>query len=107
VRSQAAQLELPLLLLHGADDPICAPAGSQRFHDGVASGDKTLRIYRGSRHEVHNDVDRRDFERDIVGWIGERIAPATPQPDTVPVRVVDRAFDPQPAAILRGRMASS
>ncbi|HYF61082.1 MAG TPA: alpha/beta hydrolase [Burkholderiaceae bacterium] len=72
VRAAAPRFPLPLLLLHGDDDPINAPAGSVAFHAACGHPDRTLRRYPGSRHEVHHDVGRRAFERDLVRWIGER-----------------------------------
>lgn len=72
----------PLLLLHGADDPINAPEGSRRFNDACGHPDHTLRLYPGSRHEVHHDIGRADFERDLLRWLDER---ARRRPDiTVP-----------------------
>jgi alpha-beta hydrolase superfamily lysophospholipase len=68
----APRFALPLLLLHGADDPINAPAGSQAFRDACGHPDCTLKQYAGSRHEVHHDVARAAFERDLVRWLRER-----------------------------------
>jgi alpha-beta hydrolase superfamily lysophospholipase len=71
-RERAAAFPLPLLLLHGALDPINAPAGSSAFHEACGHPDRTLRLYAASRHEVHHDVDRRAFERDLLRWLRER-----------------------------------
>lgn len=62
----------PLLLLHGADDPINAPEGSRRFNDACGHPDHMLRLYPGSRHEVHHDIGRADFTRDLLRWLDER-----------------------------------
>jgi alpha-beta hydrolase superfamily lysophospholipase len=71
-RERAADFALPLLLQHGALDPINAPAGSQAFHDACGHPDHTLKLYPRSRHEVHHDVERRAFERDLLRWLRER-----------------------------------
>ena len=33
-----------MFILHGEEDKICTPAGSQRLHDQAASQDKTLKV---------------------------------------------------------------
>ena len=71
-REAAAAFARPLLLLHGALDPINAPEGSRAFHDACGHPDRTLRLYPGCRHEVHHDVGRRRMERDLLRWLAER-----------------------------------
>jgi alpha-beta hydrolase superfamily lysophospholipase len=80
VRSRPQAVRLPMLLQHGADDPLVTVAGTRGFFDGAAHPDRALRIYPDCRHEVHNDVGRREFERDLVNWIGERAAPPGLEP---------------------------
>jgi alpha-beta hydrolase superfamily lysophospholipase len=71
-RERAAEFARPLLLLHGALDPINAPEGSRAFHEACGHPDRTLRLYPGCRHEVHHDVGRRRMERDLLRWLAER-----------------------------------
>jgi alpha-beta hydrolase superfamily lysophospholipase len=71
-REAATAFARPLLLLHGALDPINAPEGSRAFHDACGHPDRTLRLYPGCRHEVHHDVGRRRMERDLLRWLAER-----------------------------------
>jgi alpha-beta hydrolase superfamily lysophospholipase len=71
-RARAPAFSLPLLLQHGALDPINAPGGSVAFHGACGHPDRVLKLYAGSRHEVHHDVDRRAFERDLVRWLRDR-----------------------------------
>jgi alpha-beta hydrolase superfamily lysophospholipase len=78
-RARAAAFPVPLLLLHGADDPINAPEGSRAFHAACGHPDRTLRLYPGSRHEVHHDVGRADLERDLLRWLRERAMRAESQ----------------------------
>lgn len=63
------QLSMPLLLLHGTDDRICAPAGSTMVHDGAASPDKTLRRYDGLYHEIFNEPEQDEVLGDLVAWL--------------------------------------
>jgi alpha-beta hydrolase superfamily lysophospholipase len=71
----------PLLLLHGAVDPINSAEGSRRFHQACGHADRTLRLYDRSRHEVHHDVDRMQFQRDLLRWLRERAMRARPADD--------------------------
>jgi acylglycerol lipase len=70
------QLSMPLLLLHGTDDEICALAGSAMVHDAVSSPDKTLRQYQGLYHEVFNEPEREAILTDLVSWLDQHL-PAT------------------------------
>lgn len=71
-RARAKAVSVPLLLLHGAADPINSPDGSRAFHDACGHPDRGLKIYPGCRHEIHHDVGRRRLERDLLRWLGER-----------------------------------
>ncbi|MBV9161148.1 MAG: lysophospholipase [Pseudonocardiales bacterium] len=70
------RLSTPLLLLHGTDDRICAPAGSAMVHDAVSSPDKTLRRYQGLYHEVFNEPERDQILTDLLSWLNQHL-PAT------------------------------
>ena len=72
VRARLGELRLPLLVLHGGADRIAPPSGSQRLHDAAASGDKTLRIYPGLWHEVHNEPEKAQVLADLGDWLVER-----------------------------------
>ena len=37
--------QLPLLVWHGGDDPICDPAAAKRFGENAAAKDKQVEIY--------------------------------------------------------------
>ncbi len=70
--NRAPEFCLPLLLLHGENDPVTSPAASRRFFESSKSPDKTLRLYPGGMHETHNDLDRDKVLSDIVDWIAAR-----------------------------------
>jgi alpha-beta hydrolase superfamily lysophospholipase len=70
--ARAHTFSRPLLLVHGADDPINDPQGSRAFHQACGHPDRTLRLYPGSRHEVHHDVGRVQLERDLLRWLRDR-----------------------------------
>jgi alpha-beta hydrolase superfamily lysophospholipase len=66
------RLRMPLLIIHGADDPLVSPASSQRIYRGAASSSKRLRIYRGLRHETLRELERAQIFADVGDWLGEQ-----------------------------------
>lgn len=73
VKAHAADVRLPLLLLHGGADRVNAAAGSRAFFAQVSHPDKTLRVYDDAYHELHNDLDCDTMVRDIAHWMDDRI----------------------------------
>ncbi len=73
VKTHAADVRLPLLLLHGGSDRVNAATGTIDFHARVTHADKTIRIYPASYHELHNDLDRDEVLRDIEQWLEKRL----------------------------------
>lgn len=71
---QAASITVPWLALHGGADNIAPPQGSQQLVDALGSRDKSLHLFAGMRHEVHNEIEPTptDFYGLVVHWIGER-----------------------------------
>lgn len=69
VRDHLADLRLPLLILHGADDKLVNPSGSQLAYDKASSPDKTLKLYPGMRHEIMNEIGKEAVLDDILGWL--------------------------------------
>ncbi|MEM6251644.1 MAG: lysophospholipase [Cyanobacteria bacterium P01_D01_bin.156] len=70
VRKTISQLQLPILLIHGSADKVNDVCGSQEIFERI-SVDKTLKIYPGSYHEPHNDLDRQQVMHDIIAWLAE------------------------------------
>jgi alpha-beta hydrolase superfamily lysophospholipase len=69
----ASRFEHPLLIQHGIDDPINSPEGSRIFIERCGHTDRSLKLYPGSRHEVHHDVGAAQFGQDLVEWIEARL----------------------------------
>ena len=67
--ARAAEVAVPLLMLHGEDDPLCPADGSRAFFDGVAITGSDLRIYPKLRHEIFNEPEREGVFGDILGWL--------------------------------------
>jgi alpha-beta hydrolase superfamily lysophospholipase len=78
VRAGLPRVELPLLVLHGADDPLNRPAGARELLDAVCSTDTTLHVYPDVRHEPHNDISHARVAADVSEWLARIAAPAEP-----------------------------
>jgi acylglycerol lipase len=68
----SASLEMPVLILHGAQDRLADPKGSRTLHNNCGMADKTLKIYQGLYHEIMNEPERLDVLKDIEKWLAER-----------------------------------
>jgi alpha-beta hydrolase superfamily lysophospholipase len=67
--ARAAEVAVPLLMLHGGEDPICPADGSRAFFEGVAVAGSDLRIYPKLRHEIFNEPERERVYLDILEWL--------------------------------------
>lgn len=64
----AAEFPLPLLLMHGAEDPITSAKASQEFAE--KAGDKvTLKIWDGMYHEIHNEPEQAQVFAYMLDWL--------------------------------------
>jgi lysophospholipase len=73
VRARLGELHLPLLVLHGAADRIAPSSGSELLYEQARSADKTLKLYPGLYHEIHNEPEQADVLADITAWLEARI----------------------------------
>jgi alpha-beta hydrolase superfamily lysophospholipase len=71
--ARAAEVTVPMLMLHGEEDPLCPAQGSRDFFEGVTVTGSELRIYPNLRHEIFNEPEREQVYRDMLDWI-ERVA---------------------------------
>lgn len=60
--------EIPLLLMHGAEDGITAPEGSVELSK-MTEGNVTLKIWKNMYHEIHNEIDKQAVFDFILNWI--------------------------------------
>jgi alpha-beta hydrolase superfamily lysophospholipase len=67
--ARAVEVAVPLLMLHGEEDPLCPANGSRVFFDGVAITGSDLRIYPTLRHEIFNEPERERVYMDILDWL--------------------------------------
>ena len=73
VLAEAARLRVPLLLLHGEDDPITCHRATRELCERAGSADKTLRLCPGTRHEIHNDFGREQVVAEVADWLVARL----------------------------------
>lgn len=66
----ASMLTVPLLLIHGGEDQITDPAGSQAFFN-VNPQKFTLKIWNGLYHEIHNEPEKEEVFNFLIDWIKE------------------------------------
>jgi alpha-beta hydrolase superfamily lysophospholipase len=65
--SNASELKVPLLLMHGSEDKICSPDGTREF--AAAATTAELKIWEGGYHELHNETFKYDVFVFLINWI--------------------------------------
>jgi acylglycerol lipase len=69
-------IDYPLLIMHGTEDALTRPAGSEALYRRASSTDKTLKLYAGLFHEILNEPEKDDVLADIVAWLDARAGAA-------------------------------
>ncbi|MCK4408490.1 MAG: lysophospholipase [Candidatus Eisenbacteria sp.] len=72
VQERMHRIELPLLVMHGADDQVADVEGSRQLYEGARSADKSLRIYDGFYHEIMNEPEKAIVLGEISAWLNAR-----------------------------------
>jgi alpha-beta hydrolase superfamily lysophospholipase len=70
--ARAPALRVPFLLLHGRDDQIVDPIGSQRFFAGATAPGRAFCLYPGLYHEIFNEIEHETVFQDIESWLTQR-----------------------------------
>ena len=70
---QAHKLKVPILILHGGEDMLVSPRGSQIFFEKVPIEDKKLIIYPGLYHEIFNEIEREKVLKDVLDWVEKHL----------------------------------
>jgi alpha-beta hydrolase superfamily lysophospholipase len=73
VTAEAGMISLPLFTLQGSGDKLVDPDGASMLYEKVSSKDKTLKIYEGLYHEVHNELKREEMFKDLEDWLEAHI----------------------------------
>lgn len=69
---RGSRIGVPLLLLHGEEDPVCSPLGSAELHASVSVPGSRLRSYPALRHEILNEPEKSAVLLDIFEWLRAR-----------------------------------
>jgi len=68
----AAELSLPLLLMHGSADPITSAKASQEF--AAKAGEMvTLKIWPDMYHEIHNEAAQAEVFKVMLAWLDDHL----------------------------------
>ena len=73
VSAEAAGIVLPVLIVQGGTDTVVDPDGAHMLHCAVGSSDKTLKIYDGLYHELHNEPEHPQVLADISSWLEKHL----------------------------------
>ncbi|WP_434421737.1 lysophospholipase [Nannocystis pusilla] len=73
LKREFSLITLPVFILHGTEDRVTLPRGSQRFYDNAGSTDKTLKLYEGHYHDLLADYGKEGVLAEIVAWIVARL----------------------------------
>jgi alpha-beta hydrolase superfamily lysophospholipase len=68
-KAGGAEVSVPMLLLHGAEDTLCSPSGSRDFGIAIDIAGSEVRIYPGLRHEIFNEPEQERVFQDILDWL--------------------------------------
>jgi alpha-beta hydrolase superfamily lysophospholipase len=74
LKKEFPQIRLPVLIMHGTQDKVTRPQGSQLFYDKAGSTDKTLKLYDGYVHDLLSDVGKETPMKDILAWLSARVS---------------------------------
>lgn len=66
-------IQMPILLTHGDEDRVTSLQATREFFQRLKAPSKTLRIYPGFRHELHNEPERERVLNDYLEWIRTRL----------------------------------
>lgn len=69
--------DLPIYIVSGDKDPVGdggkGPQSLYEMFKQAGSPDVEIKLYEGARHELHNELNKDEFKRDLVAWLNDRI----------------------------------
>ena len=63
------KITMPIIYLHGENDPIVSVKASEDMYKLVPSKNKELIIYEDMQHEILNEVEKEKVLNDIINWL--------------------------------------
>jgi long-chain acyl-CoA synthetase len=73
IHNHAAEIKIPLLLMHGSSDRVTFPEGSRAFFQRVVFPDKEHHEYANSNHDLYVDSDARRVFTDLETWLDRHL----------------------------------
>jgi alpha-beta hydrolase superfamily lysophospholipase len=70
---RAADLSVPVLILHGSADRMVPPEGSRSFFAKVRYPDREFREYPGAYHALFADINHGEVLGDLERWLEAHI----------------------------------
>lgn len=67
------EIRLPFLVMHGEEDKMAGPSGSQKLYKEAKSQDKTLKLWDGMYHEIFNEVGKEEVIRTAADWLDAHV----------------------------------
>jgi acylglycerol lipase len=67
--TQARELRLPTLILHGTADTLVPLSATRGVYQAIGAGHRTLKVYEGLYHEVFNEPERATVTADLFAWL--------------------------------------
>ncbi|KAM3439674.1 hypothetical protein NHJ13734_003614 [Beauveria thailandica] len=64
--------DLSFFLAHGTADKTCSYEASKKFFNEQSTKDKTHKAYDGAYHQLHADLCKDEFAKDVIEWINAR-----------------------------------
>jgi acylglycerol lipase len=77
IAAGAPRVEVPLLVIHGAEDRVAYASGARELA-ALAPSATTLHVYDGLFHEIHHEPERERVLDDVLAWVEARLASAPP-----------------------------
>ncbi|MFO7942871.1 MAG: alpha/beta hydrolase [Anaerolineales bacterium] len=76
VQDRAHEIKLPILILQGGLDRLVDPFAAESLFQTISSPDKTLKVYEGYFHELHNEPhdDRIKVFQDLMTWLDRQLS---------------------------------
>lgn len=70
------ELTLPVLVFQGSADRLVSPKAAPLVHDRAGSADKTLRVFEGGYHEMHNEPEQAEVIAMVGDWLDAHVPAA-------------------------------
>ena len=67
-------VSIPFFVLHGSDDQVTDPKGSQELYDQASSQHKNIKLYTGLLHDILFEPERVGIIEEIIEWMDNRLA---------------------------------